>query len=210
MPTHSELVQRFANGAIILAVDSMDTDNRASMVVAAQAVDAGTLGFMQRFGSGIICVSLTEERLDELDLPLVAGWQAEEGRPAFAHSVDLLKGTTTGISASDRALTIRALVDPSTRPGDLARPGHVYPIRYQRMRPDRPQHHADFALDLATQADLYSSGVATALMNDDGSLADFDQTLCFARLHGLLVADAGGIRSPGHSVLFRRVREDPA
>ena len=125
-----DAVAAIARGEIIVVVDDEDRENEGDLIMAAGAASAETITFFVRHTSGVICAPLTGERLDELEIPLMVRDNTESHRTAFTYSVDYVHGTSTGISAADRAATIQALIDPATRPADLARPGHIFPLRY--------------------------------------------------------------------------------
>lgn len=124
-------VEAIARGEIVIVVDGEDRENEGDLIMAAEAATPAKIAFFLAHTSGVICVPLTPERLEELDLPLMVSSNTESQRTAFTVSVDASTGTTTGISASDRAATVKALVDPLTRPKDLNRPGHIFPLKYR-------------------------------------------------------------------------------
>ncbi|MBE9519186.1 MAG: 3,4-dihydroxy-2-butanone-4-phosphate synthase, partial [Bacteroidetes bacterium] len=143
--TIEEALEDIRNGKIIIVVDDEDRENEGDFVCAAELVTPETVNFMATNGKGLICASLTEERCAELDLPLMVSSNTSSHATAFTVSVDLLKGCTTGISASDRAKTLRALVDPATRPDDLGRPGHIFPLKSKRQGVLRRAGHTEAA-----------------------------------------------------------------
>jgi len=155
--------------------------------MAAEYATPERIAFFVRHTSGVICVPLTGERCDELGLPLMVEHNTESHRTAFTDTVDFRHGTTTGISATDRSLTIRALIDPATRPGDLARPGHIFPLRARKGGVLVRSGHTEASVDLARIAGLYPAGVICEVMNDDGSMARVPELTKFARKHGLLM-----------------------
>ena len=181
----SDLIRSLADGGLGLVISGAEEHGYGTLVSFAEAASPDNLTVMQRFGSGIVTVSLLPERIYDLDLPMMMGATALPGRGAFTVSVDAASGTTTGISAADRSRTIRTLIDPTSRPTDLTRPGHVYPVRH-RVNSGYP---ADIALELAVIARSYPSGVATALLNDDGSLASPADTLAFAQAREFCLVD---------------------
>jgi 3,4-dihydroxy 2-butanone 4-phosphate synthase/GTP cyclohydrolase II len=140
-----------------------------------------------RHTSGVICVPLTGERLDDLDIPLMVRENTEAQRTAFTYSVDYRHGTTTGISAADRAATIRALIDPQTRPADLARPGHIFPLRYAEGGVLKRAGHTEAAVDLSRMAGLTPAGVLCEIVRPDGEMARVPDLLEFCAEHGLLM-----------------------
>jgi len=169
--TIAEALEDIRNGKIIIVVDDEDRENEGDFVCAAELVTPETVNFMATNGKGLICASLTEERCVELDLPLMVSSNTSSHATAFTVSVDLLKGCTTGISASDRAKTLRALVDPATRPDDLGRPGHIFPLKSKRQGVLRRAGHTEAAVDLTVMAGLKPGGVLVEIMNEDGSMA---------------------------------------
>ena len=170
--TIAEALEDIRNGKIIIVVDDEDRENEGDFVCAAELVTPETVNFMATYGKGLICASLTEERCAELDLPLMVSSNTSSHSTAFTVSVDLLgKGCTTGISATDRAKTIRALVDPATRPDHLGRPGHIFPLQAKRQGVLRRAGHTEAAVDLTRLAGLKPGGVLVEIMNKDGSMA---------------------------------------
>jgi 3,4-dihydroxy 2-butanone 4-phosphate synthase/GTP cyclohydrolase II len=167
-----EALEDIRNGKIIIVVDDEDRENEGDFICAAELITPETVNFMATHGKGLICASLTEERCAELDLPMMVTSNTSSHTTAFTVSVDLLgHGTTTGISASDRAKTLRALVDPSTRPDDLGRPGHIFPLKSKKQGVLRRAGHTEAALDLTQLAGLKPGGVLVEIMNSDGTMA---------------------------------------
>jgi 3,4-dihydroxy 2-butanone 4-phosphate synthase/GTP cyclohydrolase II len=167
-----EALEDIRNGKIIIVVDDEDRENEGDFICAAELITPETVNFMATHGRGLICASLTEERCSQLDLPMMVSSNTSSHTTAFTVSVDLLgHGTTTGISASDRAKTLRALVDPTTRPDDLGRPGHIFPLKSKKQGVLRRAGHTEAALDLTQLAGLKPGGVLVEIMNDDGSMA---------------------------------------
>ena len=166
-------------------VDDEDRENEGDLIMAAEHATAEKIAFFVRHTSGLICVPMTGDRLDELDIPLMVSHNTEAQRTAFTYSVDVRQGTSTGISAADRALTIQSLIDPGTRPGDLARPGHIFPLRYSSGGVLKRAGHTEAAVDLARMAGLYPAGVLCELVMDDGTMARVPDLLEFSREHGL-------------------------
>ena len=158
-------------GRMVIVVDDESRENEGDLIMAAARATADDVNFMSREGRGLICVPMTGERLDELDLHPMVGKNTSKMGTAFAVSVDAVEGTTTGISAHDRALTIRALVARDTRPEDLARPGHIFPLRAQDGGVLRRAGHTEAAVDLARLAGLPPAGVLCEIMSEDGTMA---------------------------------------
>lgn len=172
LDTIEEALEDVRNGKIIIVVDDEDRENEGDFICAAELITPETVNFMATHGKGLICASLTEERCTELDLPMMVTSNTSSHTTAFTVSVDLLgHGTTTGISASDRAKTLRALVDPSTRPDDLGRPGHIFPLKSKKQGVLRRAGHTEAALDLTQLAGLKPGGVLVEIMNNDGTMA---------------------------------------
>ncbi len=190
-----EAIAAIGRGQLVVVVDDADRENEGDLILAAEKVTPERIAFMVRHTSGVICAPLLGERLDALKIPLMVAGNTESQGTAFTVSVDLKRGTTTGISAADRAATIRALVDPSTRPEDLARPGHVFPLRYREGGVLRRAGHTEAAIDLARLAGLAPAGVLAEVVNDDGSMARLPELERFAAEHHLvLIAVADLIR----------------
>lgn len=204
-----DAISAIGRGELVIAVDDADRENEGDLIVAAQKVTPETMGFMVRHTSGVICMPMEGARLDELQLPLMVSNNTEEHRTAFTVSVDARLGTTTGISAADRATTVHTLLDPTTAPEDLARPGHIFPLRYREGGVLKRAGHTEAAVDLARLAGLYPAGVLAEVVNDDGDMARLPQLERFASDHGLvLISIADLIRYRRHrEKLVRRVAE---
>ena len=185
--TIAEALEDIRNGKIIIVVDDEDRENEGDFVCAAELATPETVNFMATNGKGLICASLTEDRCAELDLPLMVSSNTSSHATAFTVSVDLLKGCTTGISASDRAKTLRALVDPATRPDDLGRPGHIFPLKSKRQGVLRRAGHTEAAVDLTVLAGLKPGGVLVEIMNEDGSMARLPELVSIAEAHHLKI-----------------------
>ena len=196
-----DIIAAVGRGEMVIMVDDEDRENEGDLIVAADAVTPQQLGFMLRHTSGIICLPVIGERLDELDLPMMVARNTDVRRTAFTVSIDVREGTTTGISASDRWRTIRAVLDPATRPQDLARPGHMYPLRYEPGGVLKRTGHTEAAVDLARVAGRYPAGVLAEVMNDDGSVARVPQLLDFAEEHDLLIGTIADL------IAYRRHQE---
>ena len=182
-----DIIAAVARGEMVIMVDDEDRENEGDLIVAADAASTGKLGFMLRHTSGIICLSIVGERLDELELPMMVAHNTDVRRTAFTVSIDAAKGTTTGISAADRARTIEVVLDPSSKPEDLARPGHMYPLRYEPGGVLKRAGHTEAAVDLARLAGRYPAGVLAEVMNDDGTVARLPDLERFAKEHDLLI-----------------------
>ncbi len=181
-----EAIDEIRKGNIIIVVDDEDRENEGDFVAAAENITSETVNFMATYGRGLICAALSEERCQELELDLMVGKNTSHHDTAFTVSVDLLgHGTTTGISASDRAKTIRSLVDPVTRPGDLGRPGHIFPLKAKTKGVLRRTGHTEATVDLTRLAGLKPGGALVEIMNEDGSMARLPQLLDIARKFNL-------------------------
>jgi 3,4-dihydroxy 2-butanone 4-phosphate synthase/GTP cyclohydrolase II len=209
--TIEEAVEEFRAGHMVIIVDDEDRENEGDLACAAEKVTPEIINFMTRNGRGLICLSLTEERLEELQIPLQvsdADNTASRGT-AFCVSIEARKGVTTGISAADRATTIQVAVDPRAKPSDLARPGHVFPLRARNggvlVRPGQTEG----VVDLARIAGLTPAGVICEVMNDDGTMARLPELRHFAGEHGIKiisVADLVAYRM-ANEVLIHRAGE---
>ena len=188
-------------GEIVVVVDDEDRENEGDLIMAAEKITPETMGFMVRHTSGVICMPMMGERLDELQIPLMVSNNTESQRTTFTVSCDARAGTTTGISAADRATTVRTLIDPTSRADDVVRPGHIFPLRYREGGVLKRAGHTEAAVDLARLSGLAPAGVLAELVNDDGTMARLPQLEVFAAEHGLqLITIADLIR-------FRRHRE---
>jgi 3,4-dihydroxy 2-butanone 4-phosphate synthase/GTP cyclohydrolase II len=170
--TVEEAIENIRNGKIVIVVDDEDRENEGDFIYAAELVSPRIVNFMATHGRGLICVALTEDRCEELELDLMVGNNTSLHGTAFTVSVDLLgHGCTTGISASDRAKTIKSLINPKTKPGDLGRPGHIFPLKAKNKGVIRRAGHTEAAVDLTRLAGLKPGGVLVEIMNEDGSMA---------------------------------------
>ena len=180
-----EAVDAFRNGEMIIVVDDEDRENEGDLTVAAEKVTPDVVNFMITQGRGLVCVALTEERLMELDLPLMVRENTSQFETAFTVTIDAKGVTTTGVSAADRAATILATINPRTRPTDLARPGHVLPLRARNGGVLVRAGQTEAAVDLARIAGLYPAGVICEITSKDGSMARVPELTRFARRHKL-------------------------
>ena len=179
--TIEEAIEDIRNGKVIIVVDDADRENEGDFLVASHHASPEVVNFMATHGRGLICISLTEERCTELDLPMMVNQNTASHETAFTVSVDLLgHGCTTGISASDRSKTIKALIDPTTRPEELGRPGHIFPLRAKTGGVLRRVGHTEASMDLARLAGLEPSGVIVEIMNEDGSMARLPELMVLA------------------------------
>ena len=166
-----EAIEEYRKGNILIIVDDEDRENEGDFVVSADSITPEKINFMAKYGRGLICVAMTGERLDQLDLQLMVAKNTSKLGTSFTISVDAVHRTTTGISARDRAETIKVLIDPATRPEDLARPGHIFPLRAEKGGVLSRAGHTEAAVDLSRLAGLTPAGVLCEIMDDDGSMA---------------------------------------
>lgn len=196
-----EAVAAIARGEPIVVVDDADRENEGDLVMAADAVTPERIAFFVRHTSGLVCMPMTGERLDALDLPLMVSQNTDPKGTAFTVSVDAKQGVSTGISAADRAATIRTLIDEATGPDDIARPGHIFPLRYEPGGVLKRAGHTEAAVDLAWLAGYTPAGVICELVNDDGSVQRLPQLAEFADQHGLVVCSIADL------IAYRRQHE---
>ena len=181
-----DAVEAIRAGRMIIVVDDEDRENEGDLTIAASAVTPDVINFMARHGRGLICMPMTGARLDELDVPLMVTQNTARFETAFCVSVEARHRTSTGISAADRAATVAAAIDPATKPDDLARPGHMFPLRAREGGVLVRAGQTEAAVDLARIAGLYPAGVICEIMNEDGSMARVPQLARFAKRHGIL------------------------
>jgi 3,4-dihydroxy 2-butanone 4-phosphate synthase / GTP cyclohydrolase II len=197
------------DGRIVIVVDDADRENEGDLIMAAEKVTPESIAFIVRYSSGVICMPVMGERLDELEIPLMVTANTDLRRTAFTVSIDARRGVTTGISAADRATTIRAIVDGATTPEDLSRPGHIFPLRYREGGVLKRAGHTEAAVDLARLAGLYPAGVLCETVNDDGTMARLPDLVGFARAHGLRIISIADLIEyrRRREILVRRVAE---
>ncbi|MCL4509701.1 MAG: bifunctional 3,4-dihydroxy-2-butanone-4-phosphate synthase/GTP cyclohydrolase II [Bacteroidetes bacterium] len=178
-------VEDIRQGKIIIVVDDEERENEGDFILAAEKVTPQVVNFLTKHGRGIICAALLPERVEQLQLDMMVEANTSLHQTAFTVSVDALKGTTTGVSASDRATTVLSLVNPETLPSDLAKPGHIFPLRAMGEGVLRRAGHTEASIDLARLAELYPAGVLCEIMNDDGTMARVPQLMKIAKEFGL-------------------------
>jgi len=183
-----DVIAAIGRGEMVVLVDDEDRENEGDLIMAAQHVTPEKLAFIIRHTSGVVVAPLTGERCDELRLPMMVDHNTESHRTAFTVSVDLLEGTSTGISAADRALTIAALANPAVGYEAFARPGHVFPLRARDGGVLKRAGHTEAAVDLARLAGCAPAGVICEIQNDDGTMARLPQLIEFCKRHGLLLS----------------------
>src|SRR5690348_2198214 len=182
-----EAIEDLRAGRVLVVVDDEDRENEGDLTIAAEKVTPETINFMATHGRGLICLSLTADRCDQLRLPLMTPHNTSNFGTAFCESIDAREGTTTGISAADRTRTILAAIDPACRPGDLSRPGHIFPLRARDGGVLVRAGQTEAAVDLARMAGMGPAGVICEIMNDDGTMARVPHLTKFAKKHGLLM-----------------------
>ena len=182
-----EALEEIRAGRMVVVCDDEDRENEGDLTIAAEKVTPDAINFMARYGRGLICLSMTPERLDELEVPLMVSQNTSIFETAFCVPIEAKGRTTTGISAADRAATVAAAIDPMTKPSDLARPGHMFPLRSRIGGVMVRAGQTEAAVDLARIAGLYPAGVICEIMNEDGTMARVPQLARFAKKHGLLM-----------------------
>ncbi len=182
-----EALEDIRQGKMVVLVDDEDRENEGDLTMAAEKVTPEAINFMAKFGRGLICLSLTEERINELRLPMMVSENTSRFQTAFTISIDASKGVTTGISAADRACTILTVIDDRTQPEDLVSPGHVFPLRARQGGVLVRTGQTEGSVDLARLAGLKPAGVICEVMNDDGTMARLPDLQIFAKKHGLKI-----------------------
>jgi 3,4-dihydroxy 2-butanone 4-phosphate synthase/GTP cyclohydrolase II len=182
-----EAVVDLKEGKIVIVVDDEDRENEGDFIVAAQFVTPEVINFFTKEGRGIVCAPITGERAKLLGLDLMVDANTSLHETPFTISVDYIHGTTTGVSASDRSATVKSLIDPATKPSDLARPGHVFPLKASPGGVLRRAGHTEAVVDLCTIGGLYPAGALVEIMNDDGTMARLPQLEKLAKMHSLKI-----------------------
>lgn len=195
------VLEDIKKGKMVIVVDDADRENEGDLVMAAQFVTPEAVNFMAKYGRGLICVPTTAERLKQLGIEEMVSQNRDSFRTDFQVSVDAAKGITTGISAADRAKTIKVLADPMATPEDLVQPGHVFPLRAKPGGVLQRAGHTEAAVDLARLAGCRPVGVICEIMNDDGTMARLPQLLKFAKKHKLKICSIADL------IKYRRMRE---
>ena len=204
-----EAAEEIRQGRMIVLVDDEDRENEGDLTMAAEKITPEAINFMAKYGRGLICLTLTEQRCEELNLPLMSPINTSLHRTAFCEAIDARVGVTTGISASDRAITILTAIDPKTRPQDLARPGHMFPLRARNGGVLVRAGQTEASVDLSRIAGLNPSGVICEIMNEDGTMSRVPQLAEFCCEHNLkmvTVADLIRYRMQ-HERYVRRIAE---
>ena len=191
MPTHSPFcdvetaLEHIRDGRMIVVIDDEDRENEGDLTMAAEKITPEAINFMAKYGRGLVCLAMTEERLDYLRLGQMSAENTSNFGTAFTESIDAKDGVTTGISAYDRAQTIQVAIDPATRPNDLARPGHVFPLRARKGGVLVRAGQTEASVDLARLAGLVPAGVICEIMSDDGTMARVPELTEFCRHHDM-------------------------
>ena len=183
-----EVIAAIARGEMIVMVDDEDRENEGDLIMAAQFATPEKIAFIVRYSSGVVVAPISGDRCDDLRLPLMVEHNTESHRTAFTISVDLIEGTTTGISAADRAATLRALANPRESFASFARPGHIFPLRAREGGVLKRAGHTEAAVDLARMAGLEPAGIICEIINDDGSMSRLPELIEFSRKHNLLLS----------------------
>ena len=183
--TIEQALEDYRKGRMVIVVDDEDRENEGDLTIAAEKVTPDAINFMAKYGRGLICLTLTEQRLDQFQIPLMVSENTATYGTAFCESIDAKYGTTTGISAADRARAIQVAIDPATRPSDLARPGHVFPLRARNGGVLVRAGQTEASVDLARLAGLIPAGVICEIMNDDGTMARVPQLQEFGKQRGI-------------------------
>ncbi|MFA5375815.1 MAG: bifunctional 3,4-dihydroxy-2-butanone-4-phosphate synthase/GTP cyclohydrolase II [Dehalococcoidia bacterium] len=209
LATIKEAIEDIKTGKFIIIVDDEDRENEGDLVIAAEKVTADSINFMARYGRGLICMPVTGERLEALRIPMMVANNTSKFTTPFAVAVEAREGTSTGISAADRAKTVQVMVDPKTKPEDLLMPGHMFPLRARDGGVLVRAGQTEATVDMARLAGLRPAGVLCEIMNEDGTMARMPQLEVFAKKHGLKiisVADLIAYRFR-HERLVTRVAE---
>ena len=182
-----EIIEEARNGKMFILVDHEDRENEGDLVIPAQMCTPSAINFMATYGRGLICLSLPGARIDALGLPLMSAKNASRHETAFTTSIEAREGVTTGISAHDRALTVAVAIDPTKSAGDIATPGHIFPLRAKDGGVLVRAGHTEAAVDVSRLAGLNPSGVICEIMNEDGTMARLPDLVAFAQRHGLKI-----------------------
>jgi 3,4-dihydroxy 2-butanone 4-phosphate synthase/GTP cyclohydrolase II len=196
-----EIIQDLKKGRMIIVIDDEDRENEGDLVVAAEFADSDAINFMIKHGRGLVCVPMEGKRLDELDLhPMFENYE-DPYKTAWTISIDAKSGISTGISAYDRSVTVKTLIDPKTRPDDLVRPGHIFPLRAKEGGVLSRAGHTEACVDLMKMAGLYPAGVICEIINEDGTMARTPDLVKFAKKHSLKICSIADL------IKYRRLSE---
>ena len=188
-----DAIEDFKRGKFVIIVDDEDRENEGDLALAAEHVTPEAINFMAKYGRGLICVPIIGRRLDELEIPMMVTANTSSYGTAFTVAVDARRGVSTGISAADRAETVRALIDPNTKATDLLRPGHLFPLRYAEGGVLRRTGQTEASVDLAKLAGLYPAAVICEIMNEDGTMARLPELEEFSREHDVRVISVASL-----------------
>ena len=180
-----EIIDEARNGRMFILADDEDRENEGDLIIPAQMATPEAINFMAKNGRGLICLSLTEDRIETLNLPLMSASNSSRHETAFTVSIEAKEGVTTGISAHDRALTISTAINPLSGPRDLATPGHIFPLKAKEGGVLVRAGHTEAAVDISRLAGLNPSAVICEIMNNDGTMARMPDLISFANLHNL-------------------------
>ena len=208
MDSVQKSIQAMKNGEMVILVDDEDRENEGDLVCAADKVTPELINFMAKYGRGLICLPMTDERLRELDIPMMVGDNTSPFETAFTVSIEARQGVTTGISAADRARTIQVAVDPEAGPGDLSRPGHIFPLRARTGGVLVRTGQTEGSVDLARLAGCYPAAVICEIMNEDGTMARMPDLEKFSAEHDipiLTIADLVHYRLTRETLINRLV-----
>jgi 3,4-dihydroxy 2-butanone 4-phosphate synthase/GTP cyclohydrolase II len=206
-----EIIEDARNGRMFILVDDEDRENEGDLVVPAQMATPEVINFMAKHGRGLVCLALTQRRVEQLKLPLMPQQNASRLRTAFTVSIEAREGVTTGISAPDRARTVATAIDPTKGPDDLVTPGHIFPLMAREGGVLARTGHTEAAVDIARLAGLNPSGVICEIMNDDGTMARRPDLVRFAQFHGLkiaTIADLIAYRRRHDRIIARKLETD--
>ncbi|GAA0534740.1 3,4-dihydroxy 2-butanone 4-phosphate synthase/GTP cyclohydrolase II [Rhizomicrobium palustre] len=182
-----EIIDAARNGKMVILVDAEDRENEGDLYIPAQMATPEAINFMAKHGRGLICLTITQDRAEKLQIPMMTQFNAAPHKTAFTVSIEAKEGVTTGISAHDRAHTVAVAIDPSKGPGDIVMPGHVFPLVAREGGTLVRSGHTEAAVDISRMAGLNPSGVICEIMNDDGTMARLPDLVSFAQLHGLKI-----------------------
>jgi 3,4-dihydroxy 2-butanone 4-phosphate synthase / GTP cyclohydrolase II len=211
LATIEEAIADFGAGKFVIIVDDEQRENEGDLAIAAEKVTPEAINFMARYGRGLICLPLTGQRLDELHIPMMVQENTSSFGTAFTVSIEARKGVTTGISAADRATTVLTAIDPASKPGDLARPGHIFPLRAREGGVFMRAGQTEASVDLARLAGLYPAAVICEVMNDDGTMARLPQLEHLAAEHGIKIISIADLIEyrRRHEQIVRKIVEVP-
>lgn len=209
LSTVEQAIADYQAGKFVILVDDEDRENEGDLIIAAEKVTAESVNFMAKYGRGLICMPVTGDRLDELQLPMMVADNTSRHSTGFTVSVDVVQGATTGISASDRAATIQAIIDDATKPEDLARPGHIFPLRYQEGGTLVRAGQTEGSVDLAKLSGLSPAAVLCEIMNEDGTMSRMNDLEKFSDQHDIKIISVAQIiaHRVTHEKMVQRVAE---